>query len=286
MNNLEVSKTSVNVNNKEFEEAEALNDKIEKQQKERTVNYNKIFLETFTERTEEEEVFNDYETRKLFGILELDFRDERCSKFLKEIIAKKIPLPDLRLLSLRYIEEDDEDLKTVMTNIVVKVQSLFFNNHAKTKYRIKKIDIGNYIEDVINILPKVTKDVYFYYMKINGRQLSSIIKNSSHVTRIGFIKCKISITSSSLDFSKPIYKDEDKYSIKSLNFKGCGDGVRGGIMTEDDFQKIIKAISESGLRDSLTKLRTSMMNIEEEFIKGMMEEYDLENIELIQVIKK
>ena len=140
-------------------------------------------------KNEDEAGFDDSETRKLFGrffseyfylteklinigILELDMRDERSRKFINEANKKHTLFPDLRLLAFRYINEDNEDIKGIMTNCILKTQSLFFNNHVLPKYRLKKIDIGNYMESIINILPKVTKDVYFYYMKINGRQMA------------------------------------------------------------------------------------------------------------------
>ena len=142
----------------------------------------------------------------------MDMRDERSVEFISKINENRQLLPDLRLLSFRFIGEDDVEIQNLLTNSVVHIQSLFFNNHVLPKYRLKKIDIGNYMEWIINILPKVTKDVYLYYFKINGRQLArylsypnpfSIIKNGSHLHRIGFIKSKINITTSSLDFSKP-----------------------------------------------------------------------------------
>lgn len=48
---------------------------------------------------------------------------------------------------------------------------------------------------------------------------------------------------------------EEQYKIKSLNFKGWGDGYKGGSLSADDFIKIIKAISESGLKNSLEHFR-------------------------------
>jgi hypothetical protein len=151
-------------------------EKKEKEQKERTKKLNDIYNAIFEDRNEDDAAFDDNETRKMFGVLEVDLRDERSQELIKKINESFELLPNLRMLSLRYVKEDDEDIRHFLTNAIDNVQSFFFNNHVLPAYRIEKIDIGNYMESIINILPKVTKDVYLYYMKINGKQLASIIK--------------------------------------------------------------------------------------------------------------
>ena len=85
-------------------------------------------------------------TVSYIGVLEIDFRDLRSCNLVKKINESFELLPALRLLSFRYIDEDSEDIRHFLTNAVDKVNSLFFNNHVLPKYRIDKIDIGNYME--------------------------------------------------------------------------------------------------------------------------------------------
>ena len=132
----------------------------------------------------------------------------------------------------------------------------------------------------MTIFPKVDKEVYFYYMKLNSKQFSSIIKNWAHLKRIGFIKCKINI-SGGVEFSKQD-SSEEKYKIESFNLKGCGDGYRGGILTEADMDKIIKAMSECSLKDSLKRLRTNDLNIEKVEIEKMLKKYGMNEVEIQQ----
>mmetsp|Transcript_21762 Transcript_21762/g.25033 ORF Transcript_21762/g.25033 Transcript_21762/m.25033 type:complete len:169 (-) Transcript_21762:11-517(-) len=165
-------------------------------------------------------------------------------------------------------------------NSVIKMQSFYFNNHCLPEYRLNKIEISNYMEAIMNVLPRIDKEAYFYYTKLNCRQFISIVKNASHLKRLGFIKCKIIITQP-LDFTKSDAA-ESPYQIQSLNFKGCGEGYRGGTLKPADFEKIIKAISESTMKNSLEKLRTTDLQIPIEKMNEMMEQYSLQHIQVIQ----
>lgn len=99
-------------------------------------------------------------------------RDPRSRELIREVNKSWDLIPNLTLFSLRYVQEDDADIRQFLEFAVEKMQSLFFNNHVLSEFRVSKIDIGNYMESIINVLPKVSKDVYFYYMKINGKQLA------------------------------------------------------------------------------------------------------------------
>jgi len=80
------------------------------------------------------------------GVLELDMREENGKKLVKEINNTFDLLPNLRLLSIRYIDENNEDIKQMMLNSVGSIQSLFFNNHVRADFRTSKVNIGTYME--------------------------------------------------------------------------------------------------------------------------------------------
>lgn len=42
-----------------------------------------------------------------------------------------------------------------------------------------------------------------------------------------------------MDFDKPGCAPDEEYQIKSINFKGCGDGHKGGSLKPEDFDKIL-----------------------------------------------
>ena len=216
----------------------------------------------------------------MYGVLQLDMREKKGIELVKYINTDNEILPDLKLIAVRYIGEDNEDIKTLLMNSVVKSKSLFFNNHVLPEFRTSKIDIGNYMEALMSTFPKIEKEVFFYYMKINAKQFSSIVKNWSHLKRIGFIKCKISVAGG-VEFTKQDLL-EDPYKIESFNFKGWGDGYRGGIITEADFDKIIKAMSESTLKNSLQRIRTNDLNIEKREIEKILSKYGMEKVEIQQ----
>ena len=185
-------------------------------------------------------------------------------------------LPELKVLSIRYLDENNEPIKYLLSNAIDKVQSFFFNNLCLQEFRFDKVDIGNYMESIINILPRIQTEAYFYYMKINAKQLASIIKNSAHIKRLGFIKCKLNMNSTiDLNIDNP-------YQIKSINLKGCGYEYRGGMMTEHDFEKLIKAISMSGLKESLVKIRTSDCNMKQYKVEQILDDYDMDKVDVLQ----
>ena len=67
-----------------------------------------------------------------------------------------------------------------------------------------------------------------------------------------------------------------------MNFKGCGLDYKGGSLTEEDFENIIKAMSKCGLRQSLPTLRTTYLNITEDIIEQMLIVNGLGAVEVIQ----
>lgn len=174
------------------------------------------------------------ETRKMYGVLEIDLREDAGKELVRRINESFDLLPDLKLLSIRYIDENNEGIKHLLSNGIEKSQSLFFNNFVLSEYRTDKVDISNYMEWIMNVLPRIQKEAYFYYMKINAKQLVTIIKNWAHIKRVGFIKCKLNINS-----TMDLDTGTESYEIKSLNLKGCGEGFRGGILKHADFEKII-----------------------------------------------
>lgn len=106
------------------------------------------------------------------GVMELDCKDPKGQELIKKITEAGERLPDFKVLSIRFLEEDNDDIKYLLSNCIEVIQSFFFNNHVLPDYRFNKIDIGNYMEAIITVLPRVSKEVYFYYMKINSKQLA------------------------------------------------------------------------------------------------------------------
>lgn len=86
------------------------------------------------------------ETRKMYGVLEIDLREDAGKELVRRINESFDLLPDLKLLSIRYIDENNEGIKHLLSNGIEKSQSLFFNNFVLSEYRTDKVDISNYME--------------------------------------------------------------------------------------------------------------------------------------------
>lgn len=76
------------------------------------------------------------------------------------------------------------------------------------------------------------------------------------------------------------------YKIQSINFKGCGDGYRGGILKEEGFDKILKAIGQSGLKDSLEKVRTTDLKIKKKRVLQLLDANGLEDVDVVMEEEK
>ena len=80
---------------------------------------------------------------------------------------------------------------------------------------------------------------------------------------------------SPVDFGK-----STKYKIKNILFYSCGKDISGGLLSEQDFRNILQGIQACSLINSLKRISILDIGIEEDTLKSMMEEYQLDHINL------
>ena len=115
------------------------------------------------------------------------------------------------------------------------------------------------------------------YCKHTRNTLERVMKASSNANRIHIRFSKIELDAD-FDFSGPDYK------TTYLSLSWCGSLPDVGdqwIEHPTRLEKIIKAISECKLKDTLTTLNMYQTKIETDIVEEMLMIYDMENINII-----
>jgi len=133
-----------------------------------------------------------------------------------------------------------------------------------------KLELSDYIESILSVLPLVTEHIDLNSFNISGSDIEQIVTVGRHLTQeISFAKSELTI-SYSIDFGKHEYKVEhlnlDECVISSLH------GEQMGI------KHLVTAIADSRLAESLTKIDRWKCNIPAETFKTLLEERGIKNI--------
>jgi len=128
-----------------------------------------------------------------------------------------------------------------------------------------------------SLLPHVTKEVYFNYLVVSGEDLSQIVKASSNLERLSFVVSKI-LTSDSLDFSST-----SQSKLEYLSFNACAYHNWCNMEWDkypDRFEKIVVAIKNSSLKDSLKTLNVRKCKISSSKVGEQLAAHGLSHINL------
>ena len=112
---------------------------------------------------------------------------------------------------------------------------------------------------------------YFSFTKDSFEQF---VKSCSKTARLIFMCCKINLDSD-IDLSGPTY------NLSYLSFYCCHCQNSNWKTKSGDFEKIVKAIAQSGLKDSL-KTINECGNIGVENVKKILKEFNLKHVSAVQ----
>ena len=217
-----------------------------KMKKTKMVNYrlNRVFIgegeddEGDDEESEEED--DDY-------ILTIDFKDH----FVPDLLDKNFSISPLKEVHLDSLEFVNSQCRSFLKSRITSVEELYINQKSLPAYITKKIDIEYYLMAIKKVLSKaVRNNLLLGYFNIGVDQFNQIVKASHNLEFLSFNCCKLQFNES-LDFS---LKDTEKYNIRVIALTGCGKDFNGGTVDEEGLKHFIKAISQSGLKDSLKQL--------------------------------
>ena len=181
----------------------------------------------------------------------MDLNDKKQRTLLKQLAGAEFKLPNIKAVQIGSISDSNTDVNNFLNDWVPTQLKLFrFNWTSVSDARVKA---KFYMESLSKIVSVTTKEVYLKCLEFNDAELEKIVKASCNTKRLIFEEC---------DFNCPTYlnlRSRLKYNIKTLIFQSWrstdpSDSKSSLKFGPDYFDKIIRAILNSGLSDSLQKI--------------------------------
>ena len=193
--------------------------------------------------------------------------------YTKEMLTtlSKIKLPIIRRLRLVSISGEDEKLQQFLKLAAPENIKIFdFNTPA-----FEKININYYSDSLSNFLTSVTKEVFINNWVLDNDTWESIVKGSVNSDRI--VICNSTLDpDNEYDFSGPEYKTT-YFSIQFWGSKENGDWGQH----PERLERLIHAICNSYLRESLITINICGWNISDEEVVHILKNNGVDNINVV-----
>lgn len=135
---------------------------------------------------------------------------------------------------------------------------------------------SEYINYLLPVLPKVSREVYINMMDLDIKSFESFIKSSCNTERVILSYCRLSLDES-YDFKLSI----GAYSTSYLSFYHCGKASKEPwYKNPEKFENIVDAISKCSLKNSLKQINIKDCHLKKRFVMEMFMERGME-IEVI-----
>ncbi|CAI2361161.1 unnamed protein product [Moneuplotes crassus] len=214
--------------------------------------------------------------------LKLNMSEDNSMNLVKSIGASKCFLGDMNRLQIDYVSKKDHSLNDFLKNCnLSSLRLLSFNNNFLGSTGSQALKIKFYQEGLQRLLINVTKEVYLENLIIDGLDLSCIIQSCVNTERLVIRYSKIS-TSDSLDFSTP-----PQAKLEYLSFCYCGGEKwcsEQWDMYPEKFEKIIVAIKNSSLKNSLKSINVRCCKISVSKVNELLDTHDLPHIKGINQV--
>ena len=160
----------------------------------------------------------------------------------------------MKRIKIDKVSEEEKGLDNFLAFSSSIRLKMFWINYASISD--KPIKAKFYINSLSKAVSSVTKEVFIRLFEFSERDLEQFIKAACNAERVVLHLCSIHC-SKVLDFGEKM-----KYKTKFLNFQWWGNTEWNELTTDwisnpSAFLNIVDAISNSGLRDSLTKISIS-----------------------------
>ena len=198
---------------------------------------------------------------------------------LIDLFTSKLRLPNIKRIKIDKVVDQSKDLNNFLDACIpLKLDLLLVNFNPSNN---KGIKMSYYLDSLWKAIKGVSKEVYLYCFELIAEELQEVIKSAYNWERlaIGFssIHC-----SDALDFNI-----KSKYNIKFLSFAGCGNSY-SEITTDwkynpSDFESIVKAISESGLKSSLEIVDIYNCSLDKNSVQRMFNKYKMSHVSVIEM---
>ena len=178
-------------------------------------------------------------------------KDANQKALFKDIESSNLRLPDIKRIRIDYVSDSDTYLSDFFENCTPnQFKFLCINYYSVAETSVKsKIDI----KSLSKAVAAVSKEVFIRMYEFSAADLQQFVRAACKAERIIIHRCSVQ-SSGALDFGSEL-----KYNTKFLSFQTWGFAVFKELRTDwlsdpSCFSNIVDAISNSGLRDSLSKL--------------------------------
>ncbi|CAI2360791.1 unnamed protein product [Moneuplotes crassus] len=185
-------------------------------------------------------------------------------------------LPKCEGLSLISVHQKPELTKSIMRrSFPEKVESFRFNNREADWSNPKKVNIGRYLKELAQALPKVTQKVSFRYFEINPPQFKKLLYLCRDKESVEFESCKIH-----LQEVPNLVKALEGCKIQTLNFYACGMSKYGDwVNNQHHLDNLINGLSQcDDLQNSLKGLSLDGNDMSKGAFRTVFEKYSFRNI--------
>ena len=185
-------------------------------------------------------------------------------------------LPNMKLIKIDNAADDDADLKVFFSKAMPDKLEEFYFNWTRSS---EKLPFNNYAGSTTIFLQKITKVAMFVCCTFSSKDFSDTMTACRKIPYVGFAGW--TIDSSDLDLGFGL-----NYEIKTLNFQMTGlEFYSNWVSDYGKFSRVIEAISETKLKDSLTRIQAggigvTFVNAAQEIVNG----FKLTNIQVADEI--
>ncbi|CAI2361433.1 unnamed protein product [Moneuplotes crassus] len=212
--------------------------------------------------------------------LNLNMKKEESQKLAKAMVDSKYPLHNMNRLKIDCIYNQEAIVDPFMANSVASPLKLFglnLSHGASGGSNTPKV--SELMKGLKSLLPNVTKEVFLNYLIVSEDDLSQIVKASLNAERLTIRASKI-LTSDSLDFSTAAQS-----KLEYLSFNCSGNASWRNMEWDkypDRFEKIVVAIKNSSLKDSLKTLNIYKCNISASKVGEQLTDHGLSHINVVE----
>ena len=183
----------------------------------------------------------------------------------------KMKLPSIKGIHLNSLPEGDLSVKQFLGESIPEKLSLFALNYNTGNFNA----LAFYQQEMADILPRVTKEVFIHYLTVSHSCLQTVFKGSANADRLIFRRCKID-TEADLDFSGPDYKT----SYISFAYTGCSCYSKW-VSPWAAFRKVAETMGRTSLKATLKTINVHACTIGIAEAKQIMADSGFDNVEVI-----
>ena len=183
----------------------------------------------------------------------------------------RIKLPYIKGIHLNPMPEGDLSVKQFLGESIPEKLSLFALNYGTNNFNA----LSFYQQEMADILPRVTKEVFINGLTISHSCLQTVFKGSTNSDRLILRACKID-TEADLDFSGPDYKT----SYISFAYTGHP-SISKWVSPWAAFRKVAETMGRTSLKDTLKTINVHNCMIGIAEAKQIMADNGFDNVEVI-----